>query len=76
MMSTIERNTRLFTLRIWAEPTEDHQVEWRGKLQALPDGEAYFFRGLAGLVMRLESMLDSGGSAGHLSSQEEKGEQS
>ena len=57
-MSNLERKTFLFTLRVWAEPLEDSQVEWRGRLQPLPEGEAHYFRGWAGLVERLESMLE------------------
>jgi hypothetical protein len=60
MMSEVEAKTTLFTLRIWSVPLEGTQVEWRGKLQALPDGEAYFFRGWPGLISRLEAMLGSG----------------
>lgn len=59
-MSEVEAKTTLFTLRIWAVPLDGIQVEWRGKLQALPDGEAYFFRGWPGLITRLEAMLRSG----------------
>jgi hypothetical protein len=59
MMSEVVGKTFLFTLRIWTVPLEGTQVEWRGKLQALPDGEAYFFRGWTGLISRLESMLGS-----------------
>jgi hypothetical protein len=61
MMSEVEGKTTLFTLRIWAVPLERAQVEWRGKLQALPDGEAYFFRGWPELITRLEALLGSGG---------------
>lgn len=32
---------RLFTLRLWQQEGGAAQVEWRGKVQALPDGEAY-----------------------------------
>jgi len=59
-MSNLERKTFFFTLRIWAEPQEGSKVEWRGRLQPLPDGEARYFRGWAGLVERLEIMLEPG----------------
>jgi uncharacterized protein YbjT (DUF2867 family) len=58
-MSELHRPTRLFSLRIWAEPLGQNQVEWRGRLQALPGGEARFFQGLPGLLGRLEEMLAS-----------------
>lgn len=59
-MSEVKGKTTLFTLRIWSVPLEGTQVEWRGKLQALPDGEACFFRGWPELITRLEAMLRSG----------------
>lgn len=34
---------RLFTLRLWQQEGGAAQVEWRGKVQALPDGEAYYW---------------------------------
>ena len=49
--------TRLFTLRMWQEEAGEGQTEWRGKVQALPEGEAYYFRGWPGLIGRLEAML-------------------
>ena len=56
------RKPQLFFLRIWAETLADGQVVWRGKLQALPAGEAAYFQGWSGLMAQLESMLDSIGS--------------
>ena len=73
-MNEVEGKTILFTLRIWAVPLEGTQVEWRGKLQALPDGEAYFFRGWLGLINRLETILGSGEYADNSSSIEGIGE--
>ena len=73
-MSKIESKTTLFTLRIWSESLDRAQVEWRGKLQALPDGEAYFFRGWPELIDRLEAMLGSGKFANDSLSIEGKGE--
>jgi len=50
---------RLFTLRLWqaAKTNDPDALEWRGKVQSLPDGEAYYFRDWPGLVRHLESML-------------------
>jgi hypothetical protein len=59
-MTATSRTTRLFTLRLWQEEAGAGQVEWRGKVQALPAGEAYYFRDWPGLVGRLEAMLDAG----------------
>lgn len=55
------RPARLFTLRLWqAAHTDDPAVlEWRGKVQALPGGEAHYFRGWSGLIERLETLLTS-----------------
>lgn len=61
-MIAAARKTRLFTLRIWLEGLGKDQAEWRGKVQALPDGEAYYFRNWPGLIGRLEAMLASGTS--------------
>lgn len=43
-MTETSRKTRLFSLRPWHEEIGDAQIEWRGKVQALPEGEAYYFR--------------------------------
>ena len=54
-MTATPRATRLFALRMWQEEPGDGQLEWRGKVQALPDGEAYYFRdwpGWSGIWMR------------------------
>jgi hypothetical protein len=52
---------RLFTLRLWQAAQADNPdaPEWRGKVQSLPDGEAYYFRDWPGLIRHLESMLAS-----------------
>lgn len=59
-MTTATRATRLFTLRVWQEEADDDQFEWRGKVQALPEGEAYYFRDWPALVAHLQAMLDAG----------------
>jgi hypothetical protein len=56
-MTAAIRVTRLFTLRMWQEEAGEGQTEWRGKVQALPDGEAYYFRDWSGLIGGLEVML-------------------
>ena len=61
-MIATPKTPRLFTLRLWQEETGENQAEWRGKVQALPDGEAYYFRDWLGLIGRLETMLDTGRS--------------
>lgn len=60
MMTETTRSTRLFTLRLWQEHISAEQSEWRGKVQALPEGDAYCFRDWPGLVRQLEAMLAAG----------------
>ena len=57
----MNKKTRLFTLRLWQAAQVDNPdaLEWRGKVQSLPDGEAYYFRDWPGLVRHVESMLAS-----------------
>ena len=64
-MTAVPRETRLFTLRMWQEAVADDQAafEWRGKVQALPEGEAYYFRDWPGLIAHLEGMLKAGRTA-------------
>ena len=57
MMTETTRPTHLFTLRLWQEPISTEASEWRGKVQALPDGDAYYFRDWPGLIRRLEALL-------------------
>jgi hypothetical protein len=59
-MAAASRQSRLFTLRMWQDETGDGQLEWRGKVQALPEGEVYYFRSWAGLIEHLEVMLEAG----------------
>jgi hypothetical protein len=73
-MSELDSKTYLFTLRVWAGQIQGNRVSWRGKLQALPDGEAYYFQGWKALVERLDSMLASTGSASDQTISDDKGE--
>lgn len=59
-------SARLFTLRLWpAAETGDgdspqwhgDRSQWRGKIQSLPDGEAYNFADWLDLIRALEVML-------------------
>lgn len=59
-MAATPRASRLFTLRMWQEEADGEQAEWRGKVQALPEGEAYYFRDWSGLVGHLDAMLAAG----------------
>lgn len=61
MTTAQTQKPRLFTLRMWQTTPEDDRAapEWRGKVQSLPDGEAYYFRDWAGLIGHVETMLSS-----------------
>ena len=56
-----DQKTRLFTINLWQVQQGDDPLpaEWRGKLQSLPDGEAYYFRDWQVLIQYLEKMLGS-----------------
>jgi len=58
-MTPVTQPPRLFTLRLWqaASPDDPAMLEWRGKVQSLPDGEAYYFRDWPGMIRYLEMML-------------------
>jgi hypothetical protein len=60
-MTAANQKIRLFTVRLWQAAPDDHpaKLEWRGKVQSLPDGEVYYFRDWPGLIRRLEAILAS-----------------
>lgn len=60
-MTAAPQKTRLFTVRLWQAARDDDPATfaWRGKVQAIPEGEAYYFRDWPGLIGRLEAMLES-----------------
>ena len=53
------QETRLFTISLWKAQQGGDPLKsaWRGKLQSLPDGEAYYFRDWGVLIEQLEMML-------------------
>lgn len=57
----MNESARLFTLRLWpaAETGDGDTPDWRGKVQSLPDGEAYHFRDWLDLIRYLEMMLSA-----------------
>ncbi len=52
--------SQLFTVRMWPEPMDDGQVEWRGKVDHVASGEGYAFRDWAWLTTCIEKMLLGG----------------
>ncbi len=58
MSSDADRErAHVFMLRLWLPAQGATTAEWRGKVQSLPDGEAYYFRDWEGLRGHLQSML-------------------
>lgn len=49
-------------LRLWAEEPGAAATAWRGKVQSLPDGEAYYFRDWEGLIAHLQTLLEAEGA--------------
>ena len=47
----------LFTLRIWRETLDDGRVEWRGRVQRVPQGQVRYFRSWQMLVDHLLRVL-------------------
>ena len=51
------KDVYLFTLRIWREKRDDGQVEWRGRVQRVPQGPVHYFRSWAVLIDHLLNSL-------------------
>jgi hypothetical protein len=47
----------LFSVRVWLENSGDGQMEWRGKVQYVPNGEVRYFRGWPSLAAMMQAML-------------------
>jgi hypothetical protein len=48
--------SQLFTVRLWKEDLDEEHNEWRGKLQHVSSGEAYYFKAweeMIELILRL-----------------------
>ena len=56
--------SQLFTVRMWPEPMDDGQVEWRGKVDHVASGEGYAFRDWSRLTACIEKMLHGGWRTG------------
>jgi hypothetical protein len=53
-------HSHLFVLHLWQEDLGEGQVEWRGKVQHMASGDAYYFRDWQTLIVRLQEMLKIG----------------
>jgi len=56
-MDQLHPRSHLFTVRLWAEETGDGQTEWRGRVQHVTSGEAYYFRDWPTLITYLLQLL-------------------
>lgn len=52
-----QRESDLFTIRIWRQVLADGDVEWRGRVQHVLRGEVYYFRSWDVLVEQLKRIL-------------------
>jgi hypothetical protein len=58
----VDENTQsfrahLFTVRVWRDDMGDGQWEWRGKVQHVDSGEAFYFREWQELIAHLKTWL-------------------
>jgi len=53
--------SHLFTVRVWREDMGEGQWEWRGKVQHVLSGEAFYFREWQELTARLKTWLQEEG---------------
>jgi hypothetical protein len=51
-----DRQSHLFTVRVWLEDLGEDQTEWRGKIQHVLSGEVRYFRDWTGLVEQMKAM--------------------
>jgi hypothetical protein len=49
--------SHLFTVRLWAEEIGGGQREWRGRIQHVTSGEAYYFRDWPTLIAHILKLL-------------------
>jgi len=49
--------SHLFTVRVWREDMGEGQWEWRGKVQHVGSGEAFYFREWQVLITRFRAWL-------------------
>lgn len=54
-----DHQSDLFTVRLWQEEMDEGRREWRGKVQHVRSGEAYYFCEWEVLITALLQMLAS-----------------
>lgn len=47
----------LFTVRLWQEPLDNTQIEWRGEVRNTSSGESRYFRNWPMLTAQIVMML-------------------
>jgi hypothetical protein len=52
------KQSRLFTVRVWVEELDGGHAEWRGKVQLVPSGETLYFRDWEAMEAFLMSSLE------------------
>ena len=60
-----QRDSFLFTVRLWAEDVSQAQPEWRGQLCLVSSGEIRYFRDWQAMVALLRSLLPDTDSQAH-----------
>ena len=53
----VTAHAHLFMVRVWSEDLGEGKAEWRGKVQCVPSGEAFYFRDWQGMVALLQNWL-------------------
>jgi hypothetical protein len=56
MSESRQRQSHLFTVRLWAEAVDEGMAEWRGKVQHVISGETHYFRDWNDLTAHLQAM--------------------
>ena len=52
-------STQLFTVRVWQEQLGAGQTEWRGQIQHVLTGRAFYFRTWLEMTQRLCALLEA-----------------
>jgi hypothetical protein len=55
--NSTNRQSHLFTLRLWTEEVEEGQTEWRGRVHYVTADEVRYFRDWPSLIPLLLAML-------------------
>lgn len=56
--------SHFFSVRVWREDLGENQHEWRGRVQHIASGEAFYFRQWSELVSLLAAWEEKGEESG------------